>query len=532
MLLLLPVTLLLVSGLAISIWQAIKPSFGYAWLVAVAVSFITWVITLYFRWRLPTQLVIPTWLSVTGQQDFPLFRLDYASWPYAFGLVSVLLAVVLTASARLQYNTNPFAWSGSLLVTGMGVIGTLAANPLTVVLTWSAIDLVELVVVQGVIHGERSSIQSVVAFGTRLAGTLVLLWVMMISSPSQSGSFQNISSTAVVFVLLAASLRLGVIPLHMPYSQEIPLRRGLGNILRLAAPTSSLAVLARLPLNPIPEQWKGLLMAFTCLACLYGATMWLTARDELNGRPYWLISLAGLAVACAILGNPGASTAWGSALILTGSLLFLYSARQKSLWVFPIMGGFFLSGLPFSIIASGWAGLFLSNNLVWEAILLFVVILLFTGYIRHAWGKGDVLSEMERWVQTAYPLGLSVILAACLIIATFGWPGVMNIHFWWAGLATFVISAGFIFVLYRFQNHPNNDAINSFWAVTLLRRIGKGLSAFFLTDWFYSLIWFFYGLIQKIVQLIVSILEGDGGVLWALLLLALIITLLHTGRKP
>ena len=271
MLLLVPIFLLIISGIAIAVWQAIKPNLGYAWLATVAVTLIAWLVTLYCRWRLPTQLIIPAWLTIAGQKENLLLQLDYASWAYAFSLASVLLAMILTASARLQYRTNPFAWAGSLSVAGMAMFSVMAANPLTLALTWSAIDLVELCVVQTVIQGERASIQSVISFGTRLAGTLILVWVMAVSHTDQPMTFQNLASNAVVFVLLSASLRLGVIPLHMPYSQEIPLRRGLGNILRLAAPISSLVVLARLPVNVVPEQWKGFLMTLTCLACLYGA---------------------------------------------------------------------------------------------------------------------------------------------------------------------------------------------------------------------------------------------------------------------
>ena len=263
-----------------------------------------------------------------------------------------------------------------------------------------------------------------------------------------------------------------------------------------------------------------------------GRLKWLAASDELNGRPYWLISLAGLAVASAVLGNPRASIVWGCALILPGSLLFLYSARQKSLWVFPIIGAFFLSGLPVSLVSSGWVGLFNSHNLFQDVVLWLAVVILLAGYLHHAFHEGDRLAAMERWVQTAYPIGLAFILAACLIIALIGWPGIITVQYWWAGMSTMAVSAGLWFVYDRFQGVIPADTPNYDWAAALLQKIGSALSAVLSFDWLYQIVWFIFGLIQKIVQLLAAFLEGDGGVLWALLLLALLITLLQSGGQP
>jgi hypothetical protein len=49
------------------------------------------------------------------------------------------------------------------------------------------------------------------------------------------------------YLLLAAGLRLGVLPLHLPYASEAAIRRGFGSALRLISAGSSLILLARIP---------------------------------------------------------------------------------------------------------------------------------------------------------------------------------------------------------------------------------------------------------------------------------------------
>ena len=94
--------------------------------------------------------------------------------------------------------------------------------------------------------------------------------------------------------------------------------------------------------------------------------MWLRAPDELIGRPFWIIGLASLAVAAALLGNPIGAVSWGIALILLGGALFLASVQQ--IWISRalLIGAFSLSALPFSLTASGWQGN-ISKLLVYHA---------------------------------------------------------------------------------------------------------------------------------------------------------------------
>jgi hypothetical protein len=228
-------------------------------------------------------------------------------------------------------------------------------------------------------------------------------------------------------MLLAVGLRLGVLPLNLPYTREVYAWRGLGNVLRMIGPASSLVVLGRMPAQVVPDEWRPLLLGLSALAALYGSMMWLVSNHELNGRPYWSISMAALAIASVINGSPQASIAWGTTLILSGSVLFLYSAQRRRNLIIPLLGLLSITGLPFFPTASGLAGVIGPQPRFSSLIFLISVVLLILGFLRHLLRPREELYRMERWIHTVYPAGLLFLILAHWGIAVFGWPGSLTL---------------------------------------------------------------------------------------------------------
>jgi hypothetical protein len=78
------------------------------------------------------------------------------------------------------------------------------------------------------------------------------LWASMVSiSAGTPMNFQDAPPQAGLYLLLAAGLRLGVLPLHLPYASEAAIRRGFGSALRLISAASSLILLARIPTTSV-----------------------------------------------------------------------------------------------------------------------------------------------------------------------------------------------------------------------------------------------------------------------------------------
>jgi hypothetical protein len=338
---------------------------------------------------------------------------------------------------------------------------------------------------------------------------------------STAGPDNALNLPQVGLLLLAASgLRLGVLPLHLPYSSESSLRRGIGTTLRLVSAAASLVLLSRIPTASLASPWTPILLILSALAALYGGWMWLRAPDELTGRPYWMIGLAGLAVASALRGNSIGATAWGVALVLAGAALFLSSVQQVWLNRALFIGAWAISALPFSLTASGW-----QNNLGTLDLALPVFIVaqacLLAGYMRHALRPSTrtSLASQPVWARSVYPAGIGLLLIVQLMLGLWGWEGALQIGTWPASVAACLVSLGLLWAVPRFA------ALNPIPAHWLQPTSTSRL------DQIYQSFWGLYRWLGNLSVTISEILEGEAGIMWTLLFLVLFVILI-VQRKP
>ena len=536
MLLLLPVGLLLIASLTIFILDKLQPRFGTSWLVAAVASSIAWVVVLFLRLRLPTSLPILSW-GFPG--DYLIGRLslllDYDSWPYILALTTITLAVILSDAARTRYDSNPQAWSAGLVITGFGLLAIQSGTSLTLMLIWIISDLLELVYLLRLKSSAQHNLRIIISYGVRTAAILSLMLGTSIGR-QVSGDFDltGIPQQAAFLFMLAAGLRLGVFPLNLPFLKEPELRRGVGNIIRLAPVAASLTLLARLPANlisPALEPWLPLFNGLLALAALYAAVRWISATDEIEGRPFWIVAWAAPATASVLNGAPQASLAWGIALLLPGSLLFLYYPRIQRMNFLQYFGLLGLMGLPFTPLASGWFGLVANGVNFWSFLFVIAHALMIFGFLIRIFEPGGQPGILESWARLVYPLGLIVIIQALVALGLVGWPGSFTPGIWWLALISTLLVIGAVILVQRFGiNPPYLHFPSNSKFVKVMERVLPLLEKVFRLEWVYRLGWQIHASLSKVFRTISAILEGEGGLLWTLLLLVLLILVITGGN--
>lgn len=520
MFILITVLFLFATALTLAILQVMRPNYRFAWLIAVGGGFLAWISVLLWQARMPFALELPAWGSSMLFADAPAFLADRFSWPYALALSTLGLAVLLTAVVRENFPA-PFIWAGNLTLIGFGLLAVLADNPLTLVLVWAALDLTELITQLVSVKGGNASERVVAGFALRALGIGLLLWAGLTSLwRGIPLDFSAPLPEASVYLILAAGLRLGILPLHLAYDTESG-RRGFGTTLRLVSAASSIAILARIPAQGISSPLAPFLLILVAGAGLYGGWMWMRSPDELTGRPYWIVVLASLSIASALRGNPVGSAAWGMALVLTGGALFLSSVQHKILQrVLLVVGLWSISSLPFSPTASGWESGIGDSWAVWVMwpLLVTAQAMLAAGFIRHALrpAASVPLDAQIAWARNVYPIGIGLPLAAILLLGLFGWDGALTLGTLPAGLAVAALTGALLWLTPRLRWL---NPVRAHWI-----RSQEGQSSYL--DFFYRSLWSLYRALGRLSESISAVLEGDGGILWALLFLVLFLSLL------
>ena len=137
--------ILLLTALTLIALRIMVPGFRYSWLFAVGGTFFAWLSVISWQIQFPINLQFASWQPATLFTQAPTFIADRISWLFVFSLVSLGLAILITAAVRPHF-PSPASWAGTLVLTALGMMAVVANNPLTLVLIWAAIDLVELVV--------------------------------------------------------------------------------------------------------------------------------------------------------------------------------------------------------------------------------------------------------------------------------------------------------------------------------------------------------------------------------------------------
>ncbi|HWR65918.1 MAG TPA: hypothetical protein VN364_07340 [Bellilinea sp.] len=532
MLTILPVALLFILALAVYILRYFPRGTGYAWLTAVLMSLIIWGGVLAYHWLQPEAFTVAPWRPFATDSADPIrLRWDSISWPFGFNLLSAVLAVLMTASARLRMNSNPLTWSTNLAVAGAAVAAVISDSPLALLLAWVMLDVIDLLLVMRLSRIWKYTSRGVMAFVVRTLSSFLLIGALSIhrSAVSDPLSFENMLPQASLLVLLSLGLRLGLLPLNTPYAEDFPFQRGLISFIRLSAYAAGLSALSHFPQNGVPANWQPILYFITLAVCLYGAIRWLTARDEIYGRPFWLLTLSGLAFICVLQGQASASIAWGVVMISSGLSLFLYSARTRGLLVLPVLGAFALTGLPFTPGSVGWAGLIIPPYNLGDGLAILVVALLLVGYIHHALRSGGNYYQLEGWARGIYPIGLFVITISGWITAFLGFPGFTIIGQWVPAVVSVVLAGAISLVLYGFLSQRIVNIQTGGWVGLFFLGAGRRLTDFFSLNWFYNFLWLIYRGIRQLVYILTLIFEGEGGLMWAFVLLALLLTVLSSG---
>jgi hypothetical protein len=130
--------------------------------------------------------------------------------------------------------------------------------------------------------------------------------------------------------------------------------------------------------------------------------------------------------------------------------------------------------------------------------------------------------DVQRWDWALYLVGL--FLLSLVQFGTLAWIGLLlqgpawSLH--WPLLVTAALT-GLGFAWFRNQERGKYRAI---------RRLGQAIVRFVSFSWLNQVFDLFYRMAKQATGFISTILEGEGGVLWALLLLVLLLTVIAGGR--
>ncbi len=419
-----PVLILLLG--AVALWGMNSRSERVLWAVAAMTGATAWTSALILSLRIPLEWRFSTWRPSTLFVSRLSLSLDAISWPLVVAALTCTLAVLLAAPALYGSGlrrARPYI----LLYSALSVAALEAANILTVIVTWTLIDLAALLFILSGSEDKRDVKRLYQRAGIDLAGMLLLLAARLFAP---SGEFDALGGASIESGLPASLLaigvliRLGILPLHFvlpPLSGE---RRGVGTLLRLFPPVVSLAVLARVMAAGIPADLAPWLQVAGFLGMLAGGLRWVLARDVIRARPYMVLTVTGTGLWVAAGLTQGAAPVLVAALVvllLGGVTISLAERYERWHAAFPMLAALLFAGVPFSpgaiILESAFSARGPGPGLMWMPTALLGMAAMAAGALsglgerKVHWNAGE---RLARWAYAAgalLPTSIAVLLA-------------------------------------------------------------------------------------------------------------------------
>lgn len=527
-----PVLLLITASILLQILGRVKFPAGKTWLISSIVAVFTWVSMILIRIMMPSGWLISGWLPGKGLLDSIVFQFTEETWVFGFLLISLMVAVIFYEARLLESGYYVNILTGTMALSAFGLMSILSGSGLTFLLSWVMIDIAEFTVLTGILkEGSKHQI-AVTSLFTRTIGVFLLILVLVLQSQDGSLSLGNGESPLIgVLVVIVAVLRMGIIPTHMPYSEDPKIRRGIGSILRFTPILSVFSfLLAFGPQEFSQSQTNWIVMLFTT-AAVFGSVSWYLSQNELSGRPYWIFTLGCLALIGYVRSLTDVIIGVAIMMVAGGAGLFLPSTQKRGARFFIpllVVGMLCIPYTPTAMLPRGlWGEQFTFSNLF----IILSISLLISGWILHAFNQKDETEQYESWVWLFQMMALVFMTVAPWIIGLFFLEKASDLHFWWYAVILSIV-IGLILTVNFYRKHQGNKIAVFYMGIKRgINPILSYIDRFFRFEWVIQIIKGLGKLVSVSMRLLVRVLEGDGGILWSFLFLVLLASLLISGQR-
>ena len=526
----LPVLLILLAIIGLAFLRRSRMPIGTIWLMMAVITLLIWAVLLILRTHLPQALVISTWFPLSVNSDLFSLGITENTWLLLFAFASLLVGTIFASSAHLSDVSVFTNWNEVLFLTAMGMLSLLADSPLAFLIMWAMIDIVEIVIFTIVNRDQHIGVQTYAIFLGRALGLVLVILAMALSYQYETPLVLSEANGSILSLLIAgAGLRLGVLPVHLPYTRDLEHRRSMGTVLRMLAPLSVFSFLSKLASPQTITGVNLLIFILAVASSLIGAINWFSAKNELEGRPYWLLSFSGFALLSFFRGQHPGVLVWGVLMMVIGGWAFLSESHSRKIdFLLPFVL-LTISGIPFTPSAIGFTGIASDPLQVLNPFLWVSLAFLMAGMVKFSLSGGDSQVPYENWMKLFYSIGMGLLAIspwAILLFKTKGWNQIQSL---WGAVFELLVFATIILVNYfkPVRSKLQNSSVNNFYKQ--LVPFGKKINQIFHFDWIYQILAFFLRIQSKIVYGFTLVLEGEGGILWALVFLALLVSLLVNG---
>lgn len=522
MLLLLPLVFFLLIAIAMGVLRLRGMRMAYLWLLPAIIALVCWVVITILP--IPTAgsvFHIPGLFSLLIGDGLSL-NLNEASWGFIYLVVSLVLVYFLTMLIRLDEEKRTLFWIGWLILSAIAILTFAAGNLTTLMLTWFLFDILDYLFTFLILSSNRWEGSLMNIYSARFISLGLLFISNIFILPIKTQWLPKPPTPIIYFLLVFAGMfRMGLLPIQIEKRETKEKESSFTFLKNNLLVLSGFSLLSFLPAQYLSSTNQILLTAiFFLLSLIF---VFLSVMNEPNSMNLWVKSILCLGCITVFSGSPIALVGWGGIVLLGSGISYFYSQRSKRNRVLVWLSVLSLSGLPFSIGALGLAGLTTTISNFWIVPGLFVYALLLYDYLHKVLIPNEETKSITPLFSAFYLFGLvQFVLSPFAILIKNSILAANTIRFWWTGIASLAFCLSLFLLEKRIQIGK-----------TAIKKIMSRLIDVFSSvsyKWIENVWNWFFWFLSAIVQFLTRLLEGEGGVIWVIVILSLLISLFRIGR--
>ena len=523
MLFLLPIILFGLTCVALALLHLRGMRMAYIWLLPAFITLVCWILFLILPVPATASVIKIPWLYSLAESGSLVFSLDSHSWGFVFLLISLVLSYFLTLPIRLEQEKRTVLWIGWMLLSISAFLSFTAGNIITLILAWTLFDLLDFAFTFFVLKTAAEGQSLADTFLPKIFSVSLLIVANVFLEPGSTQLIPNSLQTIAYFLILFAALfRTGLLPFRLVKVAEDQSGLSFEFLKKITLVLSGFSLLSHLPVNFLNGISGSLLsIIFLSLSLLFTIV---TLVKHQRSYEVWLEAVICLAFISVISGVPQSLLGWAGVVLVGAGVQQFYSMRSSRFNYFALLGAAAVSGLPFSIGLFALNGLSFKGFIIWELICLPIYSLLLLDLVQKIITPQEDNPSVESRYLAVYLFGLFLLaLSPFALIVKSVITSANASENWWMGVLVAIITlAAFLLNLRqkalktKLEENSNKLApILSFLRFHWLNEIWKWVSL----------------IITEVFSFITQLLEGEGGVIWAIVILALLVSIIGAGRS-
>ena len=523
MLFLLPIILFGLTCVALALLRLRGMRMAYIWLLPAFITLVCWSLFLVLPVPATASVIKIPWLYSLEESGSLVFNLDSNSWGFVFLLISLVLSYFFTLPIRLEQEKRTVLWIGWMLLSISAVLSFTAGSIITLILAWTLFDLVDFAFSFFVLKTAAEEQSLAEPYLSKILSVSLLIVANVFLKPGSTQLIPNsLQPIAYFLILFAAVFRTGLFPFRLVKRADDQSGVSFEFLKKITLVLSGFSLLSHLPanfLNVISNSLLGIIFLFLSLFFTI-----ISLFKHANTYEVWLDGVICLAIISVFSGNPQTLLGWAGVVMAGAGVQQFYSMRSSRFNYSALLGVVAVSGLPLTIGLVALNGLSSKGNFLWEILCLPVYSLLLLDLIQKIITPQKDKPAVESWYLAVYFFGLFLLaLSPFALIVKRVITSTDAFENWWMGVLVAVITlAAFLLNLRqkdlktKLEEYSNKLApILDFLCFNWLNEVWKWVSL----------------IITEVFSFITQLLEGEGGVIWAIVILALLVSIIGAGRS-